>query len=71
LRYLARRAIQLGDPALALSLLGRAADSSVRPLIHEPVKTLTTLGAAMVGSAIGGDRFARLAGRAAGGKLVA
>ena len=71
LRYLARRAIQLGDPALALALLGRAADSSFRPLMQEPGKTLTTLGAAMVGSAIGGDRFARLAGRAAGGKLVA
>lgn len=71
LRYLARRAIQLGDPALALSLLGKAADSSFRPLMQEPGKTLTTLGAAMVGSAIGGDRFARLAGRAAGGKLVA
>lgn len=71
LRYLARRAIQLGDAGMAMALLRGAAVSSIRPLLEEPAKSLTTLGAALVGRMIGPDQFARLAGRAAGGQLVA
>jgi hypothetical protein len=71
LRYLARRAIQLGDAGMAMALLRGAAASSIRPLLEEPVKSLTTLAAAMAGRTIGPDQFARLAGRAAGGQLVA
>lgn len=71
LRYLARRAIQLGDAGMAMALLRGAAVSSLRPLLEEPAKSLTTLAAALVGRMIGPDQFARLAGRAAGGQLVA
>lgn len=71
LRYLARRAIQLGDAGMAMALLRGAAVSSIRPLLEEPAKSLTTLAAAMVGRMIGPDHFARFAGRAAGGQLVA
>ena len=71
LRYLARRAIQLGDAGMAMALLRGAAASSIRPLLEEPVKSLTTLAAACAGRLIGPDQFARLAGRAAGGQLVA
>ena len=71
LRYLARRAVQLGDGAMALHLLADAARSSPAALAAEPVKTLTTLGAGLVGAMLGRERFARIAGRAAGGSLVA
>lgn len=71
LRYLARRAIQLGDAGMAMALLRGAAVSSLRPLLEEPAKSLITLAAALVGRLIGPDHFARLAGRAAGGQLVA
>ena len=64
LRYLARRAIQLGDAGMAMALLRAAIGSSIFPLLEEPVKSLTTLAAALVGRLIGPDRFARLAGRA-------
>lgn len=71
LRYLARRAVQLGDHGMALTLLREAMVSSLRPLFEEPVKTLLTASAALAGRALGPDRFARLAGMAAGGRLVA
>lgn len=71
LRYLARRAVQLGDPGMALALLREAFASNRRPLLEEPVKTMVTVAAALVGRLIGPDRFARLAGLAAGGRLVA
>ncbi|WP_408589814.1 glycosyltransferase family 2 protein [Novosphingobium sp.] len=71
LRYLARRAIQLGDAGMAMVLLRGARASSIRPLLEEPVKSLTTLAAAIAGRMIGPDRFARFAGHAAGGQLVA
>jgi hypothetical protein len=45
--------------------------SSLKPLVEEPGRTLITLGAALAGRILGTDRFARLAGAAAGGKLVA
>ncbi|MCX7282738.1 MAG: glycosyltransferase [Novosphingobium sp.] len=71
LRYLARRAVQLGDPGMALSLLREAFACNRRPLLEEPVKTLVTVAAAVAGHVLGPERFARLVGLAAGGKLVA
>lgn len=71
LRYLARRAVQLGDHSMALTLLREAMASSIRPLFEEPVKTLLTVGAACAGRFLGPDRFAHLAGMASGGRLVA
>lgn len=71
LRYLARRAVQLGDPGMALALLREAMASNRRPLLEEPVKTMVTVAAALAGRIIGPDRFARLAGMAVGGRLVA
>ena len=71
LRYLARRAVQLGDPGMALALLREAMANNRRPLLEEPVKTMVTVVAAIAGRIVGPDRFARLAGLAAGGRLVA
>lgn len=53
LRYLARRAVSQRDGQLALDLCRRALASSRRPLIAEPVKTLTTLAAAALLTALG------------------
>lgn len=71
LRYLARRAVQLGDHGMAVTLLREAMASSLKPLIEEPIKTLVTVAAAFSGRLLGADRFARLASKAAGGRLVA
>ena len=71
LRYLARRAVQLGDYGMALALLREGLTSSLHPLTQEPAKTLVTLGAALTGRVLGTERFAKLAGIAAGGRLVA
>lgn len=71
LRYLARRAVQLGDAGMAVTLLRAAAASSLRPLVEEPVKSLFTVAAAIAGRMLGPERFSRLAGAAAGGRLVA
>jgi len=48
LRYLARRAVTLGAGRTALTLMLRSNATSLHPLRHEPVKTLTTLAAACV-----------------------
>jgi hypothetical protein len=45
LRYLARRAISLGDAKAALRLQGRAYLASRHPILHEPRKTFTTAAA--------------------------
>lgn len=71
LRYLARRAVQLGDHSMAMTLLREAMSSSLRPIFEEPVKTAITIGAALAGRMLGPERFARLAGMASGGRLVA
>jgi glycosyltransferase involved in cell wall biosynthesis len=47
LRYLARRAVSARDGRASLSLTRRAFAASWRPLVEEPVKTLTTLGASV------------------------
>ena len=71
LRYLARRAVQLGDHNMALTLLREAVRSDIKPMFEEPVKTLVTFVAAFSGRLLGPERFARLASLAAGGRLVA
>jgi len=71
LRYLARRSVQLGDANMAMTLLAEAMRASHRPLIEEPVKSGVTIGAAMLGRVVPAEQFARLAGRVAGGRLVA
>ena len=71
LRYLARRAVQLGDPGMAIALLRASRASSFGPLLEEPVKSLITLLAALVGRAIGPERFAAILKRFVGGSLVA
>lgn len=48
LRYLARRAVSLREPALAWSFATRSLRSSPRILTEQPIKTITTLGAATV-----------------------
>jgi len=65
-RYLARRAVSLGDGSAALRLMGRSLASSLHPLRHEPAKTVTALGAALV-LLMGGERIVQraLAGRTA------
>jgi len=70
LRYLARRAVQLGDARTALGFWSRACRSSVRPLIEEPVRSLLTLGAALVARGLGPAQFAGLMRTVAGGELV-
>ena len=60
LRYLARRSIQMGDPAFALHLLKDAAKFSWRPLLDEPVKTLETWAAALAARSVSPSLIARL-----------
>ncbi|MEP3227366.1 MAG: glycosyltransferase [Parasphingorhabdus sp.] len=48
LRYLARRSVQMGDGAFALSLLKDAYAISAKPLIKEPLKSAVTYAAAGV-----------------------
>ena len=66
LRYLARRAVTLGEGRMALSLLRRGFSSSLRPVLEEPVKTATTLAAALA-LCLGARWFVR---RALGGTLA-
>jgi glycosyltransferase involved in cell wall biosynthesis len=62
LRYLARRAISLGDGATALRLQVQAYRRSLHPLLHEPRKSLSTLIAAAA-TVLGGARLISLAMR--------
>ncbi len=48
LRYLARRAVSLGDGLTALRLQLKAYRVSLHPVLHEPRKSLTTLAATVV-----------------------
>ena len=66
LRYLARRAVTLGDGRRALSLMLRGLRSSIRPVLEEPLKTGVTLSAAAV-LAFGGRTLVL---RAVGGRLA-
>ncbi|WP_425053115.1 glycosyltransferase family 2 protein [Psychromarinibacter sp. S121] len=64
LRYLARRAFSMGNGPEAVRLVRASLASSRRPLVAEPVKTLTTIGASlalnMFGKAAGSALLARL-----------
>ena len=66
LRYLARRAVTLGCGKTACILMWKSIISSRHPLFREPVKTLTTVGAATT-LALGGGWLVR---RALGGRLA-
>ncbi|WP_460272158.1 glycosyltransferase family 2 protein [Celeribacter sp. ULVN23_4] len=61
LRYLARRAISSGDGDTARELVRRAFEHSRRPIFEEPVRSLTTWGAAHATARFGTApmRFAR------------
>ena len=56
---------------MAMTMLRAALASSPRPLLEEPIKSLVTLAAALAGRILSPEHFARLIGRAAGGRLVA
>ncbi|MBL1435595.1 MAG: glycosyltransferase family 2 protein [Rhodobacteraceae bacterium] len=60
LRYLARRAISMSDSRHALRLLASAAHMSLHPLFFEPVKTLTTIFAALVQQVFGPRAYGRI-----------
>ncbi|WP_054530696.1 glycosyltransferase [Erythrobacter sp. SG61-1L] len=61
LRYLARRAIQLGDTQFASSLMAKALRTGPHIVVAEPIKTMTTLGAVVAGNLLGAERFRELA----------
>lgn len=65
LRYLARRAITLGDAKTALRLQKQAYGHSLHPIFHEPRKTLSTLVATAV-MFLGGKRLIARALRGSG-----
>ncbi len=60
LRYLARRAVSMGQSRLAIRLIGRSLLSSPHPLIFEPAKTVTTIGAALIQQAFGQRAYTRI-----------
>ncbi|MDK3020147.1 glycosyltransferase family 2 protein [Pseudodonghicola flavimaris] len=64
-RYLARRAISAGDRPQALARLAACFAASPRPLLEEPVKTLSTLAAGLVLATCGPRAIDRLRGLAA------
>lgn len=57
LRYLSRRALQLGEVSFAGTLLRRALAASPRMAIAEPSKTFMTAAAVAVGAIVGPARF--------------
>lgn len=61
LRYLARRAVQLGDARFSRSLLSEALTISPRMAFAEPIKTGLTGGAVIAASVLGAERFSKLA----------
>lgn len=71
LRYLARRAVQLGDGGFAWSLSLQALRAGPSMLVAEPRKTLTTLAAALAARLMPPARFQALAARHLGAKTAA
>jgi len=65
LRYLARRAVQAGDAATAIRLATAAVRLAPRIVIEEPVRTMTTLAAAVARQAVPDAAFAALVRSAA------
>ncbi|HZV09590.1 MAG TPA: hypothetical protein VFF94_07515, partial [Novosphingobium sp.] len=70
LRYLARRAVQLGDGRAALRYAGASLASSLAPLWQEPRRTLVTLAAAGAAFVLPRGAIVKLAGWLSGGALV-
>ena len=70
LRYLARRAIQMGDGAFALSLLRESAAASLIPLIKEPIKSIITIAAAATARLLPNETVVALARSWTGGRIV-
>jgi glycosyltransferase involved in cell wall biosynthesis len=66
LRYLARRAVQLGDGPFALSLVRQALAQAPRIALAEPVKTGVTFAAALAARYLSPRAFAGLAARVLG-----
>jgi len=60
LRYLARRALQLGNADLAKNLLSKAVGLEPAILVEEPRKTTVTAAAILVAQILGQDRFSAL-----------
>ena len=60
LRYLARRAVSLGDGATAFKLQTQAYRTSLRPVFFEPHKTFSTLAATAL-LLLGGKRLVDIA----------
>ncbi len=60
LRYLARRAVQLGNAKLAKDLLGKAVGLEPAILIEEPRKTTTTAATILFAQMLGQHRFSAL-----------
>lgn len=60
LRYLARRALQLGNIELALELFRKAIRLQPRIILQEPRKTAVTGGAVLAGSLLGRDNLMTL-----------
>ncbi|MEL7687550.1 glycosyltransferase family 2 protein [Citromicrobium bathyomarinum] len=57
LRYLARRAVQLGNAELAADLFAQAVRLEPRMLVAEPRKSATTAGAVVAAKVLGPQRF--------------
>lgn len=60
LRYLARRAVSMGQSRLAIHLIARSISSSIHPLIFEPAKTITTIAAALIQWIFGPSNYNRI-----------
>lgn len=71
LRYLARRAVQMGDGAFALSLLKESGEASSLPLLREPIKSIVTLAAAAAARYLPAYFVTKLARSWTGGKMLA
>jgi glycosyltransferase involved in cell wall biosynthesis len=70
LRYLARRAVQLGDGGFALSLVGQALKAHPLMLAAEPRKTLTTGLASLAARWLPPRQFAALLSAGLGGRVA-
>ncbi len=71
LRYLARRAVQMGDGAFALSLLKDSVNKSSSPLLKEPIKSVLTFLAATTARYLPSNMVVKLAHSWTGGKVLA
>ena len=71
LRYLARRAVQMGDGSFAISLMRQSIAAAPAVLWREPKKTLLTLLAAYVIRCLGPKLAARMARKWTGAEVMA